>query len=52
MANSLFLVGQISNLPVVDSALVRLVELAATYLVHSTLFLLVGWALLPVRSSF
>ena len=48
MASNLFLVGQICNLPVVDSALVRLVELATTYLVHSTIFLAVGWALLPV----
>ena len=48
MATSPLLVGQICNLPVLDFMLVRVVELATTYLVHSTLFLLGGWALLPV----
>ena len=48
MANSPLPVGQMSNLPVFESAVIRIVELAATYLVHSTLFLLIGWALLPV----
>ncbi len=48
MASNLFLVGPISNLPVLDSVFVRIVELAATYLIHSTAFLVVGWALLPV----
>ena len=48
MTSNWLLAGQVSNVPVFESALPRVVELAATYLVQSTLFLAAGWALLSV----